>query len=728
MKEDKEKVEEVHIARQAAYSTFKAKWDQMSDNSRFLRLLQYSDSQLARIQDQKRVPYVLDYINSSVNTYQGIQRDRRTEIFYYPVESGDEVSCEVLNAVKDSCLSQNNFIYTESDVFADGLIQKVGAVAYEWSSEKDKNGALKIMKLRPRELMWDLNAQEFDKSDCTWMSRFRMYGKEELKNKFPHLSKKIDKMSFFTGGELADLGLRSEYVESIQDSENGWVALIEHFKKVYESRWFIQDKSSGYIFPSYYVDRKSAEERASEKTEQLSQKTGKTPEFRVFLDRTPVYKKILVCHDTLFTSEDGGLEETLDEPFFPIDIYHPYYHDGDWWCPVDVMKDGQRFFNKMFSMADHWIGSMSKGLLLGDSKNPEEEKKVREMFSTTGGFAHVEDVESYKIFESKGPNPQLFTMMELARQNMEDNSGGRNFMGKKETASESGIAVRQRIEQGGLSGFIIFDNLRRWKISVGTKIAWYLTHYMTMPSVVRIEGEELVQATLEAMQQSEASQGWFRKNPLRPGVGFLKVNTEESNTIEGLKVDVNVDEARWSVSKSLSILQELNAAMQSNPMLAQTFPPEVMVRLMPIPFSIKQEALQRIPQLQQMQMALEAAKASKPPALSADLGDLDKLPPEAKMQLLAMFGIKVSPESVMNDPESQKTSLELQAKAEEHKMNLSAKHAEHQMDLQAKASQIGLDQQKQAMNLQAQAYKIQLDAEALKRKTENAETGNVGSR
>ena len=317
----------------------------------------------------------------------------------------------------------------------------------------------------------------------------------------------------------------------------------------------------------------------------LTSGQGEMPEFEVFPDKTAVYKKITVCHDTLFPTENGETTESLDEPFYPIDVYHPYWHDGDWWCPVDILKDGQRFFNKMFSMADHWIGSMSKGLLLGSSKNPEEEKKVQQMFSTTGGYAHVEDVENYHLFESRGPAPQLFEMLGIARQNLEDNSGGRNFQGKKETASESGVAVRTRIEQGGLAGFIIFDNLRRMKISLGAKMAWYLTHYMTYPSVIRIEGEELVQATFEQMQKSETSKNWFRKNPFRPGVGFLDVNTAESNTIEGLKVDVNVDEARWSVSKSLSILQELNAAMQSNPLLAQVFPPETMVDLMPIPFS-----------------------------------------------------------------------------------------------------------------------------------------------
>lgn len=729
--EEKDAVEQVHVSRQAAYSTFKEKWDQMLSNSEFLRLLQYSDSQLAKMEKQNRVPYVLDHSNAAVNTFQGIQRDRRTEVFYYPVEESDDVACEVLNAVKDSTLSQNNFIYTESDMFTDGLIQKLGAISYEWSREKDKNGGLLIRKLRPRELMWDLNAQEYDKSDATWMSRYRMYGKEDLKARFPWLSKKIEKMSFFTGSEMADLGLRKDYVEAIQDSSAGWVALIEYFKKVYESRFFIRNLTSGYVEDTYFTDKKSAEARVKERIQEYQQKIAEIaaksgmmppepPNFDVFMDKTAVIKKITVAHDTLFTTEDGGTEEKLDEPFYPIDTYHPFFHDGDWWCPVDILKDGQRYFNKMFSTLDHWIGSMSKGLLLGSSNNPEEEKKVQQMFSTTGGFAHVTDVEDYKLFESRGPAPQLYDSLGLARQNLEDNSGGRNFQGKKETASESGVAVRTRIEQGGLSGFVIFDNLRRTKISAGAKIAWYLTHYMTYPTVVRIEGEELVQATFEQMQKSETSKNWFRKNPLRPGVGFLEVNSTEANTIEGLKVDVNVDEARWSVSKSMSILQELNAAMQSNPLLAQVFPPETMVDLMPIPFSTKQEAKARMKQLEQQQMALEQAKASKPPSLSADLGDIKELPPSAKAQLLAMFGIQVNPQELMQpDPEVMKSQQDMMMAQQKHQLDMEGMTQKTRLELQAQSAKNQMDEQKQAINLQAQAYKVQLDAQALKQKSQN---------
>jgi hypothetical protein len=127
----------IHETRQAAHTTFKEVRDRMKENSDFLRLNQYSQKQLGTMAKQNRVPYTLDYLNSAINTYQGIQRDQRTEIFYYGAGPEDEIKTEVLNAVKDATLNQNNFIYLESDVFTDGLVQRTGACGFEWTPREN---------------------------------------------------------------------------------------------------------------------------------------------------------------------------------------------------------------------------------------------------------------------------------------------------------------------------------------------------------------------------------------------------------------------------------------------------------------------------------------------------------------------------------------------------------------------------------------------------------------
>jgi hypothetical protein len=722
----KETVDRVHSARQSVMSVFKDKWTKMQQNSDFVRLDQYSAAQLSKMVKQNRVPYVLDYINSSINILQGIQRDKRTEIYYLPVEPGDSLRVEILNLTKDSQLRRNDFMYVESDVFKDGIIEKVGAVGYEWSLEKNKNGALKIFRIPPRQLLWDLNAREYNKADGMWCERDRLITKDELSTLYPDHKKQIMKMSF-DFDSLQDAGFSTDYIQEVYDPKNGWLYLMEHYYKTYKKKFFIRNLTNGLIDEVYYDTQKDVDEEIRERLQEYEQTINEAlaraqsmtlppppPQFDTIKDTYPVITKACVA------GELGLEEEELAEPFFPIDIYHPYFHDGDWWCPVDVQKDAQRYFNKMFSMIDHWIGTQSKGLLTGRTgADPNEKARVKSAWASTGGFVEVENPNDYQVKESKGPAPQLYSQLELARQNLEDNSGGRNFMGKKETASESGIAVQTRIEQGGLSGFVLFDNLRRWKQSVGEKVAWYLTTYMTVPQIARIEGEELVQETLAKLQNTEA-QGWFEKDPIRPGVGYLSVNTGEHNTLEQLKVDVVVDEARWSANRSSSILNQLNAAMQSNPGLANTFPPEEMVDLLQLPYSTKEKIKERMKQMEAQQQALEQAKVLPPPSISASLGDIMKLPPQAASEMLfKAFGVKMDPREIQNpdivkaEIDIAKTKADLQMKGQSHEQDLIMKSQTHSQQMQQGQQKMAFDHVK---GLQTLALKEEASDAAAKNK------------
>jgi hypothetical protein len=711
--EQKDIIDRVHSARQSVSKTFRTKYDKMAENSQFLRLIQHSDNQLKRMSEQNRVPYVLDYLTSSINTYLGIQRDKRTSIFYYPVEKGDEIKCEVLNAVKEAKLNENNFVYVESDIFKDGLVEKVGATGYEWSREKNKNGTLKIFRIPPRELMWDLNSRDFGREDATWISRGRLMTKRDLINRHPDKKDLIENMDIwddYTSGVSLDM----EYNQMIASRELGSIILCEFYEREWEKRWFIRNNDEQSIAPLYYRSKREAEKQVREDVQKhearetdlqsYGQEVGygyrakPAPNFQVFDDTTPVICKTEIADTEVFSNE------VIDEPFYPIDMYHPYEHDGDWWCPLDVLKDGQRFYNKMFTMTDHWIGTMAKGALFINDNVPEDvAKKAEKMFSSTGGTMRFPDPDvNLKLVESKGPAPQLFTMMDLARQNLEDNSGGRNFQGKKETASESGVAVRTRIEQGGLAGFIVYDNLRRWKMSAGTKIAWYLTTYMTAPQVVRIQGEQYVQELMEKFQEQN-DEKWFEKAELSPGVGFMKVNTNSFNTLENLKVDIAVDEAKWSISKNQSTLQEINMAMQSNPLLAKTFPPEVVLEYMGLPFSVKEQARIRMKQLEEQAIQMEQQKMQNPPNLSASLSDIESLPPEGQVQLAAQFGIQLALNAISDPSEKEamlnamKAMTDMQSKKQKHELDMEIARAKAGQEMEISTAKAGQDMMTKGM-------------------------------
>ena len=656
-------VADVYQAMQSAYRVFTTKYTSMKENADFLKLDQYTDDQLSKMEANKLVPYVFDYITNGVNTHLGIQRDQGTEIFYYPNEQGDDLNVEVLNAVKDYVLRMNRFALIESSMFQYGLVEGVGAVGYEWDTINDPIGLPRVFPIRPRQCMWDLNAMEYGATDASWVTRHRIFTKREMKARRPEEADRIDKMSF-TEDLFAQLRITdSGFIRELQPGGLENLVMVEFFEKTFAPRYFLQ-AGRGDILEASFTTKQAARDMIERfRTEILSvNPNAQLPEMNILTRRVPRVLRTEIVNEHPFADQ-----EEMPEGFIPISFFMPYWHDGDWWSYVDTMKDPQRYFNKMMMMVDNWIGKMSKGLLLIDDNTPKKESdEVIQRFSTTGGAMRVKNPDAYTLIESKGPAPQLFAMGEVAKQILEEKAGGRNFMGKKETAAESGVAVRQRVQQGALTSYVMFDNLSHTKHDIGTKLLWYMTNLMTMPQTVRIMGEELTQYYMKSLQQGGGND-WFNVSKTKPGVGYLEVNTVSENTIEKLKADVVIGEARFSQSRSEHALAQINIAMQSNPMMAQSFDPMAIIELLPIPFTQKLKAKQRTQQLLEMNMKQKQQEidAKAAPRLTADLGDIEKMPtPEGMVQVAALFGIQLDIADIpdLRANEEMRKSVELKTK------------------------------------------------------------------
>lgn len=677
MDKDKALLTKVHQLRSAASRIYQEKWDSALENARFYRLTQYSDQQLSKFTSNKRVPYVLDYVSNTMNTYLGIQRDGRTDVAYLPVEQGDEVKVEVLNSVKDSTMRANTFQFLESDVFQDGLIEKMGVMGYEWSTERNPLGELRMFRIPPRQMVWDLNRRDYSLDMAQWISRTRLYSKKTLAKKFPDHADDIMKLSM-ASNILDAMGLDATYMKQIIDSELDSIALIEWYERDYKDKYFIEDLRTEAVSDKSWKTRKGAERAIKDQLQEFEQTyaaeiqargiKAQTPQLRVRPESQPIVRKSEVLHYLVLTNE-----EVADEPFYPYDCYYPYWHDGEWWAVMDTFKDAQRFVNKTFMMIDNQMTRGVKGLLLIDDGVPEQQaKQLQEMFSTTGGSMRLKDPQhNVHFIPPSGFDPRLISAMEVAIGNMDKKAGGANFLGQKESAGESGVAVERRIAQGSMSSFVIYDNLSRWKKSVGEKIMWYLSNYMTAAQKVRIEGQELTQYAAQKFPQ------WFQES-MRPHTGFLTINTVGENTLTGLKADVIIEEAKHSVSKNAATLQQIAGMMQSSPTFAQSVPPELVWELSDLPSTIKEQVKQRSIELQkQAQAQAQAEVSQKPPQVSATLGDIEKLDAMEKEQFLQkFFGIQSSGQP-QADEKTKQVLIQGQLASDAQEKELALKYQKH---------------------------------------------------
>jgi len=625
---DKPIIQDILEAENQALTKFQPKWDEAQRNSEIYRLKLWTDEEKRKIESQGRIPYNLDRTNHAINTLLGAQRESRTDIFFYPRSKDDELRVELYNAVWKFFANLYHYESVESDVFTDGLIAKYGVFGCEMDKTRDPRGNLRINRIPYNEILWDSNFREYSLDDAYWMSRSRFYQRNELLKRYPE-KEDIVKMAGLDMG-FVPFGMRVRQQRWYkQDAE--LVGVREFYEKVFSTKFFIWQANAGELLPQMFDSKKEAIDAIGQLNAQfiaLALRGEADPmDAPVYepegFPHTEVYKTVAVLNGVLEKRQKFEMGE------FPYSVFFPYFHDGEFWSAIDRIKDPQRFESRMFAQADHWIAVMAKGLLLGSDKIPKDEwKKITETWGKTGGAVQTKYFDKILPVQSPGPAPQLFSLLDRIDALGKDTFGGANFLGQKQTASESGRAVLARQAQANLDNLIPLSNLSRTKQDLGTKIAWYLSNEVTAPRVLRIVGDDVQLGSLEEIGR------YFKRSESRPSQGYLEVNTEKENSLEGLEVDVIVDEAQNSPTKNMQTLNQLTDFGKTG-LLTSPPPPEVILELLPIPYSLKQAWKQSLQN-----------QEPPPPADKVSVNFKD-MPPDAQADVLEKMGLPADIKSIV---------------------------------------------------------------------------------
>jgi hypothetical protein len=619
-------VEKIVEAENAALDVFNEKWVKAKDNARFYGLKQWSDIELSKFREQNRLPYQFDKTSHAMNTLLGTQREGRLDIQFLEREPQDAPRNQVLNSVWKYYADTNNFMFQESDVFQDGIIN-MGAGIFEVGIDKSKNiaGDLKVGRVPFDECLWDTNGRQYDLSDSSWFSRRGFSRRDALIARYPDAKDIIEQAGRDADAEPKVRPIRANLW---YDPKKELVGFREFYERATKKKYLIWQVGSEEPEPVPYESKKDAEARIAERLsnfERLSAQASlmglpvvPAPNFKVLPFDVPIVNKTCAVLN-------GVLEESEFElADFPFSVFFAYFNDGDFWTAIERYKDPQKFYNRMMIQADYSIGTGAKGVLWIDPRTSKaEEKAIREQWAKTGGI--IKSKYMPVQIESKGPAPQLFSMMDRAEGIMDDTFGGANNLGMKQTASESGRAVLARQQQAGLDNFVVLDNFRRTKSDLGKKIAWFLTNKITSAKKLRITGSTF---EIQAMQKM----GLLEPHPFYPTQGYMQVNTGKENTLADLEVDVVVGEAQYSPNRMMASLSSMTDAFKSG-MVAVPPPPDVAIDILPIPQDIKER------------WKATAQPEKEPPMKIA--GNYKDLPPDVKLQILNEMGFQVSPQSVV---------------------------------------------------------------------------------
>jgi len=626
----KERISEIIEAENYALADFEPRWEKAKENARFYALNPYSEAQKAKLKLQKRQSYNFDKTSHAMNVLLGTQRDGRLDIQFLERTKEDAARVEVLNSVWKYYADTNEFIYRESDVFQDGVVNDCGVFGIKIDKSKYFAGDLKVYRVPFDQVLWDTNSRTYDLAyeegtGAQWFSHREFFRRNELIKQYP---KKKDLIEMAGKDQSAEPQARPFRYELWYDKAKELIGVRNFYERDFKKKYLIWQVGTEAPEDVPYASKKEAEaeifnrmmqfQAMSAEAISMGQPMQEPPQFEVLdFDFPIVTKTIAMINGTLVDKEEFPLGD------FPYSTYFAYYNDGDYWTAIERMKDPQMFYNRMFMQLDHWIGVSAKGLLRIDPRLPKSEQdKIREMWGQTGG-AYVAKAGMTEMQESSGPAPQLFSMMDRAENIMDETFGGGNALGLKQTSSESGRAVLARQAQAGLDNFVPLDNLRRTKLDLGKKIAWFLSNEITTARKLRITGNSL------EMQQL-IQNGIAEPHPFKPNTAYMEINTKTENSIENLEVDVIVSEAQYSPSKMIASLTTMTDAFKSG-MVSQPPPPEVAINLLPIPQEMKQLWLG------QFQEKKPEAKV----ALNISYADL---PPGVQAQVEAELGYKPDPE------------------------------------------------------------------------------------
>lgn len=523
----------------SVYEVFREKQEIAVENADFYFGNQWTDAQRAQIEQQDRKPYVFNEILDKVEHLKGTQMQTRLDVKILPRERADAPAADILNFIIKWAEQINNLEFIESAIFTDMLITGIGVATVRWDMSDMVSGYPCIERVPFNQVFWDGDSKEIDGSDAKWQCIIKQMRRKELKELLPEFASIINKApagSSNSVGRFATpvqttrekkLSMSSE--EDLQNHDRGLVEYIEHYELRQVEKFIVVDEIKGV--ENEFDDLKDAEALFEGLVDEYS--ISELPEHdllnpdgtdRISLQSINVYN----AWQTIIIGNEVVSHIQTPLTFLPYVIFYCNFFDGEYTGFVERLKDAQTLINRNFSQLDYAIGASAKQLITIIPSMLQDKTKAgiaNTLNNITKQSANliVQSHEAIRLHGNQPVNPELFANIQFGLSATERYAGGKNTLGRTESAAESGRAVIARAEAGGISKIPIFDNLRLGRKTLTEHLMWYIKNYMTAAQIVNVIGLD------ESLQ-------------------YVDIDDGVMDSIREMRGDVTVDEAVKSES------------------------------------------------------------------------------------------------------------------------------------------------------------------------------------
>jgi hypothetical protein len=466
------------------------KWrEEARESFQFFAGEQWSDEDKSALASKSRVPVVFNRIAPLVNAVVGSEINNRREVQYIPRELGDAQANEILSAAGEWFRDQTGAEDEESDAFEDAVVAGMGWVDTRLDFEDDPDGAPKIERIDPFEMVWDINACKPNLQEAERLFRVKEFSWAEAKQLFPGVEREMLNATWArSGNENTDPHDQdaADLYDGTQNDHVGDGGLTRNCLIV-EARWF--EREPFYRGP----DLQTGEVREYSE-EQVALVRKSIPQFPAVKQTRKVVRRAFIGKDILGEP---------DKPLVPAGLFGweciTGYRDkseGQFYGIVRGAKDPQRWTNKFFSQVMYLLNSQSKGGIAAERGAFDDDRQAE------ASWAKSDEITWLSKGSLSGQNPKImpkapaqfpagfFTLFQESKDEISQVTGlSAEFIGTRET-TQAGVLEMQRRQSSLNLLASLFNALRRYRKRQGRVMLYLIQNHLSDGRMVRIVGDD----------------------------------------------------------------------------------------------------------------------------------------------------------------------------------------------------------------------------------------------
>ena len=416
------------------------------------------DDETRKVMDELGKPWLEEnLIFSTINTVLGYQTQSRMDIAYKPRESLDQDVSDILTKLAMYTLNENKYTWTESQVFADGVIQSRGYFDIRIDFDDNMFGSIKIGSLDPLDVVPDPNAKSYDPEDWDDVLVAKWVTLDSIRETYGEKAFRAVQQYYGSDRDWGEDGyevMRNKFAEFYiyaayytDSTETQHVRLLERQYRKLELREVWLDMATGDFYP--IPDGMKASEK-----KQIAKRNG-----------YEIIKKLVKRIRWTVSTRDVVLhDEWSPYDFFTVVPYFPYFRRGVTIGLVDNLIKTQEMVNKVFSQILHVVNTTANSgwIVEQNSLTNMNVEDLEEVGAQTGLVLEYKTgrAEPKKIEPNQVPTG-LEKLVQIGMDLIRVISGvSETFQGGK-GPEVSGAAIQSRVHQSAIQLASPIDNLFR---------------------------------------------------------------------------------------------------------------------------------------------------------------------------------------------------------------------------------------------------------------------------